>query len=75
MSSPTKKFIIVEDYYNYELKERYIPECVWVTDFAWYNENATEFETWIKAHGCVMPGSIVKFPDKTTMTLFLLRWQ
>ena len=72
---PEKKFIVADDYNNYGLKNLHIPRCVWVTSWTWYKKNEHEIDTWLDAHGCDMPGMIIKFPSEEALTLFLLRWQ
>ena len=79
---PDKKFIVVDDWndYGYDWndygsKNRYIPRCVWVTNYTWYAENELKFDAWLRTHKCAMPGMIIKFPSEETLTLFLLRWQ
>jgi len=74
-SEPEQKFIVVDDYNDYGLKNQHIPRCVWVTNYTWYNENDDEISAWVDAHECVMPGMIIKFPSDEALTLFLLRWQ
>ena len=69
-----KRFIITEDVLEYALADNYIKDSVWLTDYHWYHDNALEFEAWLRAHGCVMPGMIIKFPDLETLSLFMLKW-
>jgi hypothetical protein len=74
-----KRFLIVDDYKHYGLdNEEYIPKSAWLLDYAWFNAVDTEINEWLTKYGCIiciMPGMIIKFPDKETMTLFLLKWQ
>jgi hypothetical protein len=75
MTPTVEKFIVVDDYNDYGLKNQHIPRCVWVTNYTWYNENEYEIDRWLLKHGCIMPGMIIKFPSEEALTLFLLRWQ
>jgi len=75
MMPPVEKFIVVDDYNDYGQKNLYVPKCVWVTNYIWYNENEHEIGAWVKTHKCFMPGMIIKFPSEEALTLFVLRWQ
>lgn len=75
MTPTVEKFIVVDDYNDYGQKNLYVPQCVWVTNYTWYNENDHKISAWLDAHECVMPSMIIKFPSEEALTLFLLRWQ
>ena len=75
MMTAVQNFIVVDNYDDYGLKDRYIPRCVWVTNYTWYAEIELEIDAWLRTHKCAMPGMIIKFPSEETLTLFLLRWQ
>jgi len=71
-----KRFLVIDDYsvIHHLDNETFIPKCVWVLDYEWFNTVDKEITEWLNQHKCIMPGMLVKFPDEQTMSMFLLRW-
>jgi hypothetical protein len=61
--------------HNYDQWGAHCIEHVWYADPVWFSKHIKEIAGWITDHGCRWnAGTIIRFPDKDTLLMFLLRW-